>query len=127
MKNSNQTPESRVRHLNLKPVIEQLVERKKQHGWSRTQVLDISELYRMFLILCAKYPKRRLVPTYEVDAFWHQHILNTKLYAKHSQLIFGKFLHHYPHDARPAKGKRHVDIDRHMAATLALVKKEFYS
>lgn len=37
-----------------------------------------------------------LVPTREIDEFWHNHILYTREYARDCECIFGKFLHHDP-------------------------------
>ena len=35
------------------------------------------------------------VPTIDIDLFWHQHILDTRAYAKDCQKVFGQFLHHF--------------------------------
>lgn len=52
--------------------------------------------YRRFLYLIAAIPDLSVVPTSEVDEFWHQHILNTKLYARDCQALIGNFVHHLP-------------------------------
>jgi len=38
-----------------------------------------------------------MVPSKEVDAFWHAHILDTMKYAEDCEEIFGYFLHHFPY------------------------------
>ena len=35
-------------------------------------------------------------PSEMIDKAWHAHILNTPMYFKFSQLMFGKYLHHLP-------------------------------
>lgn len=68
-------------------------------GWSNKKVNLIEKKYKNFLYLNWKYNKNkiRIVPTFEIDEFWHQHILDTKAYRKHSRYIFGKYLDHDPY------------------------------
>ena len=44
------------------------------------------------------YPDEVLVPTKDMDEFWHMHILHTKFYMKDCQNLFGRYLHHTPSD-----------------------------
>jgi hypothetical protein len=63
-----------------------------------TQAIDRAEAdYRRFLKLCAKYPDAPIVPTEEVDEFWHLHILDTQRYGEDCEQIFGGMLHHDPY------------------------------
>ena len=64
-----------------------------------TQIMcDFAELeYKKFLLLKILYPKVSLVPSKLVDKFWHEHILDTKSYAKDCDILFGLFIHHYPY------------------------------
>lgn len=55
-------------------------------------------LYKRFLWLCLKYPDSALVPTKDMDEFWHNHILHTRRYFKDCQNLFGRYLHHIPSD-----------------------------
>lgn len=55
------------------------------------------ESYRQYLKLCVKYRDRRLVPSHFIDNVWHQHILDTRAYARDCNAIFGAMLHHYPY------------------------------
>jgi hypothetical protein len=57
-------------------------------------------LYKNFLMLLKEYPREGLVPTREIDEFWHNHILYTKNYHRDCLHIFGHYLHHEP--ASPA-------------------------
>jgi hypothetical protein len=38
-----------------------------------------------------------ILPSKDVDEFWHTHILQTMKYADDCQAVFGAFLHHNPH------------------------------
>ena len=63
-----------------------------------TEAIDRAEAdYRRFLKLCAKYPDAPIVPTEEVDEFWHLHILDTQRYGEDCEQIFGAMLHHDPY------------------------------
>lgn len=66
-------------------------------GWSAERCEVVEQDYRRFLALKRHYPERDIVPNREVDAFWHQHILDTQKYAQDCSAIFGEFLHHYPY------------------------------
>lgn len=64
--------------------------------WTRDDALKCAALYKNFLLLFKAYPKERLVPTREIDEFWHNHILYTKQYHSDCQRVFGHYLHHQP-------------------------------
>jgi hypothetical protein len=53
--------------------------------------------YKRFLTLILLNPKRQIVPTKQMDKFWHQHILDTQAYADDCQKVFGFFVHHFPY------------------------------
>lgn len=64
--------------------------------WSLSDARHCCQLYKHFLILLKKYHPEFLVPTREIDEFWHNHILYTKNYFRDSLAIFGHYLHHDP-------------------------------
>jgi len=65
----------------------------------RPELIKVCEkLYKRFLWLNVKYPGHGLVPTLEIDEFWHNHILYTKDYTNDCQQLFGHYLHHQPSD-----------------------------
>lgn len=64
--------------------------------WSEVDALPCSKLYKNFLLLQKIYPTETLVPTREIDEFWHNHILFTKNYVQDCLNIFGHYLHHEP-------------------------------
>lgn len=63
-------------------------------GWLREDAIQTSIFYRNFLFLSKKYGG--LVPSLDIDEFWHHHILNTQKYTRDCGFIFGEYFHHYP-------------------------------
>ena len=79
--------------LDLTAVKRKVVDDK---GWSE-KIADYAELrYRRFLCMHLINPPLLLVPPPDIDAFWHQHILFTREYARDCERLFGGFLHHSP-------------------------------
>ncbi len=78
-----------------------LTEKLINHGgWLRDDVEETCVQYRNYFFLLKKYASsdyQSLPPSEDIDEFWHQHILDTNAYVKDCELIFGKFLHHYPY------------------------------
>lgn len=64
--------------------------------WTREDALTCCKLYKEFLILQKKHLPEQLVPTRQVDEFWHNHILHTQRYTRDCSAIFGHYLHHQP-------------------------------
>jgi hypothetical protein len=69
----------------------------EERGWTVEFVDEVEDLYRKFLALNARYPDRKVCPTGPIDDFWHAHILDTRAYAADCDLLFGRFLHHFPY------------------------------
>lgn len=70
----------------------------QQHvRWTLESLEEAERGYRQFLKLAAKYPDSPAVPSEQVDAFWHAHILDTRRYAGDCERIFGYVLHHDPY------------------------------
>jgi hypothetical protein len=64
--------------------------------WAREDAERCCQLYKNFLYLQKKHFPQPLVPTREIDEFWHNHILYTKQYTHDCEHIFGHYLHHVP-------------------------------
>ncbi len=69
--------------------------------WTIDHVDVVAARYKNFLALVLKNTVTKrvssVVPTKEVDEFWHAHILDTAKYASDCQSCFGFFLHHFPY------------------------------
>ena len=86
----------RVDKIDLKEVSKKLM-LDSSAQWTLEAVKQAESLYRHFLVLHALYPNEDLVPTKQIDEFWHQHILDTRNYAQDCEFLFGRFLHHDPY------------------------------
>ena len=73
----------------------------KDHGglnWTNEQADEAEKWYKRFLEIILRFPRRiKFVPNGPIDAFWHQHILDTQSYTKDCHWIFGTMLHHNPY------------------------------
>lgn len=83
--------------LDLEPIKLKLMHKESGEGWSLAQANVVEFEYRRFLSLMTLYPDEHVSPLFDVDLFWHYHILDTMKYAKDCAQIFGYFLHHYPY------------------------------
>lgn len=89
--------------------------------WQIDDAQRCCELYKKFLWLQKKYPDQTLVPTRDIDEFWHNHILHTKQYFTDCKQIFGHYLHHAP--ALPEDN--HAELITKYNQTKALFLHEF--
>ena len=66
-------------------------------GWSAKKTDQAEVWYKNFLVLLHLYPNKDIVPTVDIDEFWHYHILDTRKYYEDCMAIFGNIVHHYPY------------------------------
>jgi hypothetical protein len=86
-----------IAELDLDAIKMKLMHKESGEGWSAAQA-DAAEFeYRRFLTLMKLFPHEQVSPLFEVDIFWHYHILDTMKYAADCDHIFGYFLHHFPY------------------------------
>jgi hypothetical protein len=73
---------------------------RRLHGgsWTERRLSAAETWYRRFLYLAALYPDTTLVPSGDIDIFWHAHILHTRQYLRDCNDVLGYFLHHEPAD-----------------------------
>ena len=84
-------------HLNLSYIVETMcAESYPMPRWTRQDANRCCLLYKNFLYLIKKHSDENLVPTREIDEFWHNHILYTRNYVNDCLNIFGHYLHHEP-------------------------------
>lgn len=83
--------------LDLEPIKAKLMHMESGEGWSLERATAVEIEYRRFLYLMKKFPTDQAAPLFDVDTFWHQHILDTIKYAADCEQIFGYFLHHFPY------------------------------
>lgn len=110
-----------INSIDFSNVINKMV---RHQGWRHKDAVAVSRMYRHFLWLHKKYGEdHTLPPSEEIDAFWHNHILDTKQYRKDSQAIFGRYFDHYPYLGIDGKTDRN-DLNDFFAVTRELYEKE---
>ena len=86
-----------IAELDLDPIKVKLMHKESGEGWSLEKANAVEFEYRRFLFLMKKYPTEQTAPLFDVDTFWHYHILDTMKYAVDCEKVFGYFLHHFPY------------------------------
>jgi hypothetical protein len=86
----------KIEALDLGPIKFKLMDEDDGEGWSLTRANVAEREYKRFLIL-NRDSEGTIVPSKEIDTFWHYHILDTAKYAEDCDAVFGKFLHHFPY------------------------------
>ncbi len=108
--------------INFSNIINKMV---KHQGWLMKDAKQLSKMYGNFLYLTKKYgDKYKLPPSEEIDEFWHNHILDTESYRRDCQMIFGKYLDHYPYFGIDGK-TNFQDLEKAFDDMLVLYQKEF--
>jgi hypothetical protein len=74
-----------------------LQDAEEGEGWTAAYADLVHAEYLKFLALTRAFPDRAIVPSGEVDTFWHYHILDTRAYVEDCEAVFGHFLHHFPY------------------------------
>lgn len=70
---------------------------ERQQGWETARANAAEQEYRRYLALLLLYPDRQIAPpSKDADEIWHGHILDTLVYEKDCQKLFGTYLHHIP-------------------------------
>ena len=96
MKDTQSTQEL-VGSIDLEPIKFSLISREEGPGWTLKKIELIETWYRRFLTLVKIYPYHTIVPTKDIDTFWHYHILDTRKYMDDCEKIFGSYFHHFPY------------------------------
>lgn len=87
----------KLKQLDLGPIAYKLMHPSEGEGWTYQETNRAIARYLRFLYLIYLYPNRQLVPTQDIDRVWHHHILDTMQYAQDCQMLFGRFIHHFPY------------------------------
>lgn len=88
---------SYIDKLDLHYIVESMCSQKySMPRWEMQDAIHCLKLYKNFLFLQKKHFPEKLVPSREIDEFWHNHILYTRNYLQDCLNIFGHYLHHEP-------------------------------
>lgn len=88
---------AKLTSIDFGPIAFKLMNPEEGEGWTLEKSTRAVEQYRRFLFLVYRYPEERIVPSREVDQVWHTHILDTVKYREECDLLFGKFMDHWPY------------------------------
>ena len=101
----------KLKQLDFGPIAYKLMHKSDGLGWSREKTTQAISRYLMFLTLIHLYPNRQFVPSIEIDCVWHFHIIDTIKYAQDCQILFGRFIHHFPYfGSRDAADRKNLEI-----------------
>lgn len=87
----------RARGVSFEMMRRKLMHPEHGEGWSEDRVNFVEQEYLRFLLLNRFFDGEDIVPSKEVDTFWHYHILDTKSYTQDVSTLLGRMLHHYPY------------------------------
>lgn len=86
-----------IQVLDFEAIKLKLQDKKHGLGWSREKADRVEKMYRRFLFLKVTTSGTIIVPTKDIDEFWHAHIEDTMRYGPDCERAFGFFLHHFPY------------------------------
>jgi len=116
----------KINQIDLGPIRFKIVNCSENNQlWSIEKVQRVEKEYRRFLfLLIVEGDNKSIVPTTDIDYFWHTHILDTAKYADDCQETFGKFVHHFPYLGMRSDKDRDNLISS-FGVTVSLFKKYF--
>ena len=96
-------------NLDLEPIKFSLTQREDGPNWSLNKAETLEVWYRRFLYLSSIYNNKVIVPSKDIDMFWHTHILDTQKYMLDCENLFGRYIHHFPYfGMRDEKDRNHL-------------------
>ena len=113
----------KLTRLDLQPIAYKLIH-SNEEKWNIQQTEEAILHYRMFLLLVYLYPNSQLVPNREIDEVWHFHILDTMKYAEDCEILFGRFIHHFPYFGERGKIDRD-NLQKSFEQTQVLFQEHF--
>ena len=84
-------------NLDLEPIKFSLTQREEGVNWTLNKAEMVETWYRRFLYLSSLYTDKAIIPSKDIDIFWHTHILDTKKYMSDCENLFGRYFHHFPY------------------------------
>ena len=94
------------RNLDLEPIKFSLTRREDGPNWPLSKAEGVELWYRRFLYLSNIYDDKVIVPSKDIDTFWHTHILDTQKYMFDCETLFGRYVHHFPYFGMRGKEDR---------------------
>ncbi|WP_426176023.1 glycine-rich domain-containing protein [Massilia sp. TWR1-2-2] len=114
-----------IAKLDFTAIKMKLMHKESGEGWTQKQADAVAFDYRRFLSLTKLFPHEQIAPRFDVDIFWHYHILDTMKYAVDCHQVFGHFLHHFPYSGLEGKADDAAIRDRTGTRTQELYEATF--
>jgi hypothetical protein len=70
-------------------------------AWTPARADYVERQYKNWFFLRVKHPGVEMVPSRDIDEYWHVHILDTEAYHRDSMVLFDGYLHHRPYLLAP--------------------------
>jgi hypothetical protein len=113
-----------IEGIDLTMVKMKIMDSREGKGWSKQKADGVEVAYKRYLFLFATREDIRVVPTLDIDALWHQHILDTRAYFSDCDTVFGTYMHHFPYFGMRGEADA-ADLNRSFRSTCALYKEVF--
>ena len=84
-------------NLEKKSIKFSLTQRNDGPNWTLDKTELVEVWYRRFLYMSYIYDDKVIVPSKDIDTFWHAHILDTQKYMSDCDNLFGRYIHHFPY------------------------------
>lgn len=84
---------AKISQIDLNRIHENL---RRKERWSDQKIKQNTSEYRKFLYLLGKHGGILVPWTDDMDTVWHYHMLDSKLYRKHCEELFGRYIDHDP-------------------------------
>ena len=95
----------KLNSLDFSRVYRKLIATERGLSFLPQKAIDYIIYYKSYLLLWLINPSYDNLPMpLKIDTVWHVHILDTRLYTEHCDILFGKYKHHNPYPIA-------VDID----------------
>ena len=110
------------RNLDLESIKFSLTQREDGTNWPLNKAESLEVWYRRFLYLSSIYNGKVIVPSKDIDTFWHTHILDTQKYMSDCENLFGRYILHFPYfGMRGEKDRNHLEKAFHETEELFLL------
>ncbi|MBC7472111.1 MAG: hypothetical protein H7196_02510 [candidate division SR1 bacterium] len=113
----------KLESIDLEPIMCRMV-KGKHYLWSIEKAVHIAELFKCFLYLVHKYPTAAIVPTFEVDDFWHEYLGDNAKYNLETTDLFGSILIHFGYYGMRGEADSKLR-DKSYEITLSLFEEQF--
>ena len=85
---------TKITQLDLEPIMFRMV-KHYDSLWDIDKTIRVAHLFKCFLWLVYKYPNAAIVPTQDIDKFWHEYLGDNSKYNPETTDLYGHILVHF--------------------------------